>query len=222
VVKQYGWIAWGLVDATVDAIVDKVDECWGEVMAQMPDAAVVAAVRSWVVTVVVGLELCPFAGREVRRDSLRYAVSEAVDEEALLEDMRRELLLIGDNQDVESTLLIHPQVLGDFYDYNQFLGSCAQLLSRMKLTGVYQLASFHPRYQFAGTVPADAENFSNRSPFPMLHILREASVARAVAACPDVESVPERNIAKLRALGNAQMAAMLAACQPPAHGDPAG
>lgn len=191
-------------------------------MQQMSDIAVIAAVRSWVAAVVVGLELCPFAHREVQRESLRYAVSTAVDEEGLLDDLRRELLLIGDNPDVESTLLIHPQVLGDFYDYNQFLGSCEQLMSALQLHGVYQLASFHPRYQFAGTALEDAENYSNRSPFPMLHILREASVARAVAACPDVESVPERNIAKLRALGSTQLAAMLVACQAPAHRDPSG
>jgi hypothetical protein len=189
-------------------------------MPEMSDAAVVAAVQSWVATVVVELELCPFAGREVQRGSLRYAVSGAVDEQALLEDLRRELLLLGEDHAVESTLLVHPRVLEDFYDYNQFLDSCERLMSGMQLNGVYQLASFHPRYQFAGTALADAENYSNRSPFPMLHILREDSVERAVASCPDVESVPERNIAKLRALGKAQLAARLAACRPPAHRDP--
>ncbi|MEE4191138.1 MAG: DUF1415 domain-containing protein [Halieaceae bacterium] len=173
---------------------------------------VIAATRRWVARVVVGHNLCPFARRELEADSVRFAVSDAKDEEGLLLALVEELELLRRLPTIETTLLIHPQVLQDFFDYNQFLGACEALLLESGLEGVFQVASFHPDYQFAGTRPEDAENYSNRSPYPMLHILREDSVARAVAGHPDVEGIPERNIAMLEKLGAERLRATLQDC----------
>ncbi len=168
--------------------------------------------RNWVERVVVAHNLCPFAKRELDAGKVRFAVTDADDEEQLLLELADELQRLNREPDIETTLLIHPQVLQDFLDYNQFLAACDELLEQASLDGIYQIASFHPDYQFAGTEPGDAENYSNRSPYPMLHILREDSVARAVANHPDVEGIPERNIALLRELGSEQLRATLQGC----------
>ena len=167
----------------------------------MNDKKIIRATRQWINTVVVGLDLCPFAKREVTRDRVRFAVTEAKTEEELLAELAGEFQLLGVDSSIETTLLIHPQVLQDFYDYNEFLNLADELLVSMHLEGVYQVASFHPGYRFSGTDPDDAENYSNRSPWPMLHILREESVERAIAAYADVEQIPARNIAKLQDVG---------------------
>lgn len=171
-----------------------------------------AVVQKWIERFVVDLNLCPFARREVERDSIRYVVSAADDEEGLLQELRRELELLERDADVETTFLIHPQLLGDFYDFNDFLADCDRLLIDMGLDGIYQVASFHPDYQFAGTRPGDPENYSNRSPYPMLHLLREDSVARAVSGHPDIDSVPTRNIEVLNALGREALRARRESC----------
>jgi len=170
---------------------------------------VVAETRGWVETVVVGLNLCPFAKRELLRNAVRFAVSPATTERELLHALADELAHLETDTSTETTLLIHPQVLGDFGDYNDFLGDAEALLVDAGLEGVYQIASFHPDYQFAGTEPADAENYSNRSPYPLLHLLREASVARAVESHPDVDAIPERNIALMREMGAGALQALL-------------
>jgi hypothetical protein len=172
----------------------------------------VAVVQKWIERFVVDLNLCPFARREVERESIRYVVSAADDEPGLLRELRRELERLERDGDVETTLLIHPQLLGDFYDFNEFLADCDGLLIDMALDGIYQVASFHPDYQFAGTRPGDPENYSNRSPYPMLHILREDSVERAVSGHPDIASVPTRNIEVLNALGREALRARRESC----------
>ncbi len=174
--------------------------------------ALIAATRRWVERLVVGHNLCPFARRELEGERVRFTVTAAEDEEGLLMALAEELELLRRFPDIETTLLIHPQVLQDFLDYNQFLAACEALLLESGLEGVFQVASFHPDYQFAGTTADDAENYSNRSPYPMLHILREDSVARAVAGHPDVEGIPNRNIALLNELGAEQLRATLRDC----------
>lgn len=170
------------------------------------DETVTAAVRSWLETVVVGLNLCPFANRELARDSVRFVVTSATTPTELLESLADELALLETDPGTETTLLVHPQVLQDFSDYNDFLDDIDDRLLRAGLDGTYQVASFHPQYQFAGTDPDDSENFTNRSPYPLLHLLRESSVERAIRDYPDVDGIPERNIATMNALDRATLA----------------
>ena len=173
---------------------------------------IVRPVRRWVESQVVGLNLCPFAKRELVKDRIRFSVTEASTVEALLMDLQAELELLNSDKTIETTLLIHPQVLRDFYDYNQFLGYADRLLGQIALDGVYQIASFHPDYQFGGTEPGDVENYTNRSPYPMLHLIREASMEQVIDNFPDTDKIPERNIALLESLGRDKMRALLLAC----------
>lgn len=170
-----------------------------------------AAVRRWVETMVIGLGLCPFARRELDNERVRFAVSDAITEQALLVDLEAELELLEQDASVETTLLVHPRVLETFYDYNQFLDYAERLLQQMELEGVYQVASFHPDYQFAGTQPDDAENYTNRSPYPVLHLLREESLDRVLETTEFAEQIPERNIALMNEMGAAKLSALLKA-----------
>ena len=167
------------------------------------DAEIVAATERWLERAVIGLNLCPFAKAVQVRRQIRFVVSPAETPRALAEDLQRELLALAaaDPEAVETTLLVHPRVLSDFLDYNDFLDVADALLVDLGLEGVLQIASFHPDYQFAGTDPQDVENCTNRSPYPTLHLLREASLERAVAATPDAADIYERNIETLRRLG---------------------
>ena len=163
----------------------------------------IAATRRWLQRAVIGLNLCPFAKSVQARDQVRYVLSEATTPDALLEDLAAELAWLNDTDPavVDTTLLIHPWVLGDFHDYNDFLDQADAAVDALGLEGEIQVASFHPDYQFAGTAFDDAGNCTNRSPYPILHLLREASVERAVAAFPDPDAIVERNIATLEELG---------------------
>ena len=165
----------------------------------------IARTRGWLEKAVIGLNLCPFAKAVQVKQQIRYVVSDATTEQALLADLLHELesLYDADPDVIETTLLIHPHVLGDFMDYNQFLDIADAAISELELDGEIQVASFHPDYQFAGNAPDDMDNFSNRAPYPTLHLLRESSVARAVAAFPDAARIYQRNIETLRALGHA-------------------
>ena len=163
--------------------------------------------RRWVASVVIGLNLCPFARRVFQADKIRYAVSLATGERALVQDLAGELRRLAScpATSVETTLLIHPRVLQDFLDYNEFVGVGERLVSDLGLRGIIQIASFHPGYQFAGTDPGAVENYTNRSPYPMLHLLREASIT-AVAGDPDeLLAIPRRNVETLRRLGREKM-----------------
>lgn len=176
----------------------------GDAMASTTPEEIVVATRTWLERAVIGLDLCPFAKPVHLKDQIRYVVSEAETPEDLLEHLMRELrfLAAADLEEVETTLLIHPEVLDDFLDYNDFLDVADAAVAELGLEGEIQVASFHPRYQFAGTAPQDIENYTNRSPYPMLHLLREASVERAVAAFPETEKIYEKNIETLRRLGH--------------------
>lgn len=169
----------------------------------LADEAVIAATRHWLEAAVIGLNLCPFAKAVHVKRQIRYVVSHAETEEALVEDLLHELQLLAasDAGDVETTLLIHPRVLSDFLDYNDFLEIADAAVEELALDGILQVASFHPDYQFADSEPGDMGNFSNRSPYPTLHLLREDSVDKAVAAFPDAERIFETNIETLRKLG---------------------
>lgn len=163
----------------------------------------IALTRAWVNRAVIGLNLCPFAKAVETKNQIRYVVSDTTDAEDLLNTLCDELKLLAeaDPAQTDTTLLIHPQVLTDFYDYNDFLEQADAAIEALGYAGVLQVASFHPQYQFAGTAPDDIENASNRSPYPTLHLLREASVDKAVAAFPEAEAIYETNIRTLQALG---------------------
>lgn len=162
---------------------------------------------------VVGYNLCPFAKRELVRNTVRFVVSEADTEEALLQDLQEELQRLVNEPAIETTLLIHPFVLSDFYDFNNFLDLADSVLIQLELEGIIQIATFHPQYQFGGTMPDDAENYTNRSPYPILHLLREASLESAIERYPDTEEIPARNIALMEELGVEKLKQLLKNCE---------
>jgi hypothetical protein len=169
----------------------------------MDHQAIIESTRSWISSVVIELNLCPFAQRVFQADKIRYVVTAAQDETGLLQALADELKALASTpiSTVETTLLIHPHALGNFLDYNDFLDTAEQLLADLGFEGVIQIASFHPDYQFADTDPDAVENYTNRAPYPMLHLLREESIS-AIADDPDeLLEIPQRNIDTLRRLG---------------------
>ena len=173
----------------------------GEIAAR--DAEAIDATRRWIEHVVIGLNLCPFARAPFVHDRVRLCVSAARETGALLADLCHELELLqsADAQVCETTLLIHPHVLGDFFEYNDFLDAADGAIESLGLHGELQIASFHPAYQYADTAFDDIENHTNRSPYPTLHLLRESSIARAVAGMSDTQDIYRRNIHTLREIG---------------------
>ena len=163
---------------------------------------VVQQVRQWLEQVVIGLNLCPFAGAPFRNGQVRISVSQATDEETLLAHLQSELVLIDEAPaaTVETTLLIITGMLVDFDAYNEFLNEVDALLRQGGWEGKYQVASFHPQYRFHGTKADDPSNLTNRSPWPILHIIREASIDKALSDYPEPEAIPENNIRKMRSL----------------------
>lgn len=181
-----------------------------------PNAAdIEAQTRCWLEQRVLKDNLCPFAHQPYQQHRIRFIVTDSARPEYLLEDLLSELQHLRDTpvSELETTLLIHPGVLEDFNDYNNFLDLADKLLVQEGFEGEFQIASFHPDYQFADTAADDAENYTNRSPWPMLHLLREASLEKAIAAHPDVAAIPQRNIAHMQTLGAETLAADLANCR---------
>ncbi|WP_266160077.1 DUF1415 domain-containing protein [Dyella silvatica] len=170
---------------------------------QPDDLPYIEATRQWVERAVVGLNLCPFARAPLIQQKIRFVVSHARDNDSLLDDLCGELqsLAAAEANDCETTLLIHPFVLADFLDYNDFLDVADVAVDTLGLEGELQVASFHPLYQFADSAIDDIENFSNRSPYPTLHLLREASVERAMDAMTDTDEIFRRNADTLKRLG---------------------
>lgn len=164
---------------------------------------VVANTVRWLERAVIGLNLCPFAKAVHVKGQIRYVVSEATTPEALADDLQRELEFLAEASAelVDTTLLIHPRALTDFLDFNDFLDVADGIVDELELDGILQVASFHPQFQFDGTEPDDITNYTNRAPYPMLHLLREDSVERAVAAFPDELAIAETNIGTLEKLG---------------------
>ena len=159
--------------------------------------------QDWLLKAVIGLNLCPFAKAVHVKEQIRYFVSEATSVESLLQDLANELEHLAETspEKTDTTLLIHPHVLQDFLDYNEFLDLADGLLEELNLDGELQIASFHPQYQFAGTEVDDITNFTNRSPYQTLHIIREDSIDKAVEAFPEAEAIFETNIATMEKLG---------------------
>lgn len=176
---------------------------------------IVAETRAWVNRAVIGLNLCPFAKAVQSKNQIRYVVTAASDLQALLDSLCTELDFLAkvNPEGIDTTLLIHPQVLHDFLDFNDFLEIADNAIEQLGYTGLLQIASFHPRYQFAGTTADDVTNATNRSPYPTLHLLREASIDRAVAAFPAAEAIFEANMRTLEALGSAGWQALQAQCR---------
>jgi hypothetical protein len=176
---------------------------------------VIAQTRAWLEHAVIGLNLCPFARAVHVKDRIRYVVSDASDTGALLSALCDELGLLAaaDPLQVETTLLIHPRVLTSFEDFNDFLDIAEAAVEQLGHRGVIQVASFHPGYRFAGTAADDPGNATNRSPWPTLHLLREASIERAVASVPDAAAIYEVNIETLQRLGADGWAALQAQCR---------
>ena len=172
--------------------------------------AVIAATREWLERAVIGLNLCPFAKAVHVKQQIRYVVSAAQTPDALLEELERELTLINatDAQEIDTTLLLAPALFDEFLDFFFFLPEAETMLKRMGLEGTFQIASFHPKFEFAGSESDDIENYTNRAPYPTLHLLREESIDRAVAAFPDAADIYERNIDTLQRLGHAGWAAL--------------
>lgn len=175
------------------------------------DDEVIAGTRRWLERAVIGLNLCPFAKGVHQKGQIRWVVSGARDPEALAAELAAELqrLAAADPQAHDTTLLIHPKVLQDFADYNDFLDVADAVVDALGLAGELQVASFHPDYRFADAEPDDASHLTNRSPHPMLHLLREASIERAVESFPDASSIYERNIETMRSLGAAGFTELL-------------
>ena len=179
-----------------------------QLLTPYPDAdagrQIVADTQRWLERAVIGLNLCPFAKSVFVKKQVRYALTGAATADQLLAELAHEfeLLAASEPADLDTTLLIHPLAMGDFLDFHFFLGEVDALIRNLGFDGVFQVASLHPQYEFAGSAPDDIANFTNRSPYPTLHLLRESSIDRAVAAFPDAADIFERNIETMERLGH--------------------
>ena len=170
----------------------------------LTEKQIIAYTSAWVEQVVIGLNLCPFAKPVHTKGQIDYFLSHARDETTLAADLRLAMqrLIASTPDSMDTCLLIHPWVLSDFFDYNNFLDITVEILDELELIGVLQIASFHPHYQFAGTTEDDVTNCTNRSPFPMLHLLREESLDKATAVLPDANVIVDRNLNTMITLGH--------------------
>jgi len=172
----------------------------------LDNQSIIATVKQWLEKIVIGLELCPFAKKTFDSDKIRYAVSDSTDVESLMLVLHDELKLLEENPSIETTLVIIHQQLDGFESFNQVLDFVDNLLEQYDWIGVFQVASFHPQYQFSGTDIDDRENWTNRSPYPILHLLRESSLEQAIEKYPNVDDIPQRNIKTLNTLSDQQFA----------------
>jgi hypothetical protein len=165
---------------------------------------ILAETQRWLERAVIGLNLCPFAKSVFVKKQIRYALTAAITADELLAELENELKLLAetDPAELDTTLLIHPQAMTDFLDFHFFLGEVDALIRNLGYEGVFQIASLHPQYEFAGSEADDIANFTHRSPYPTLHLLRESSIDRAVAAFPDAADIFERNIETMERLGH--------------------
>ncbi len=166
---------------------------------------VIQKTKNWVEQIVIGLNLCPFAAQPFHNETIDYAVMTGDSIEQHLQQLADTFNRFDDDATLETSLLIYPEAYQAFNDYLDFLDYANRLLDDLQYTGYYQLASFHPDYRFEHSAENDASNFSNRSPFPMLHLIREESLEAAIANYPDIEQVPKNNIIKLREIGYPEM-----------------
>lgn len=176
------------------------------------DQSVKAATEAWLRSVIIGYGLCPFAKRELERGSIYFSVNHDTNIENCLLHLMLECDRLDTEPGIETTLLVYADAFKVFDDYLDFLEIAESLLTEQGYEGTYQLASFHPEYCFQGADPDDAANYTNRSPYPMLHLLRETSIERAIAEHPDPENIPQQNIELTQKMGLAKMKSLLAAC----------
>ncbi len=164
---------------------------------------IIADTQTWLERAVIGLNLCPFAKSVVVKKQLRYALTAASTADELLAELENELKRLNTTpaDQLDTTLLIHPLVMNDFLDFHFFIAEAVALIRNLDFEGIFQIASLHPQYEFAGSDPEDIANYTNRSPYPTLHLLRESSIDRAVAAFPDAKHIFERNIETMDRLG---------------------
>ncbi len=181
-------------------------------MQQTTDLQAIARTRAWIDSVIVALNFCPFARRELERDSVRFQVLREDSLEHYLLALNDECLLLDREPEIETSLLILPQDFAVFETFLDLLEMANALLVEQGYRGIYQLASFHPDYCFADAPANDPANYTNRSPFPLLHLIRESSIERAVANYPQPEQIPARNMALAREKGSLEMQALLATC----------
>ena len=167
--------------------------------------AVIQQTKNWVEEIVIGLNLCPFASLPFHNNAIEYSVNTGSSTEQHLQQLADCFARLDDSTNIETSLLIYPDAYQAFDNYLDLLDIANQLLEDLHYTGSYQLASFHPDYRFAGSAENDASNFSNRSPCPMLHVIRESSLEKAIANYPNIEQVPENNIKKLQEIGYQEM-----------------
>jgi uncharacterized protein len=177
------------------------------------------ATQTWLKTIIIAYNICPFAKRELERGSIRFTINNDTVIESCLMNLMLECDRLNTDSSIETTLLIYDSAFTTFDDYLDFLELAETLLIEQGYEGVYQLASFHPDYCFEGAKQDDPANYTNRSPYPMLHLLRETSIEWAVADYPHPENIPHRNIELTRELGLAKMQALLAACYPLGNGN---
>ncbi len=176
------------------------------------DQQLITTTQNWLKTIIIEYSICPFAKRELERGSIRFSINHDTEIESCLLNLMLECDRLDTDSSIETTLLIYDSAFTAFDDYLDFLELAETLIIEQGYEGIYQLASFHPAYCFEGAKPDDPANYTNRSPYPMLHLLRETSIERAVATYPHPENIPQRNIELTRELGLAKMQALLAAC----------
>ena len=180
------------------------------------DKQVISQTECWVKSVIIECNFCPFAKRELEKGSIRYRVIHEKTLEDCLQAVVDECVFLDDDKTTETTLLVFPNTFSEFNDYLQLVEIAEKLIIQQGYEGIYQLASFHPDYVFADSALDDAANYTNRSPYPMLHLIREASLEKVLENYPDPEAIPERNVEYARSLGLDTMKAKLHAC---CHGE---
>jgi len=178
-------------------------------MSNADNEIIVTKTKSWITNVVVACNFCPFAAREIKRGSIHYEVINNATTKTVLEATLKMFLLLNNNEQIETSILILPDHFSEFNDYLDLVEKAETLLTKNNYEGIYQIASFHPKYMFAGSDENDPSNYTNRSPYPMLHFLREESVTKAIAGYTDIENVPKRNIAFTKEKGLAYMQQLL-------------
>ena len=178
----------------------------------MTNPQIIQQTKNWLSNVIIQHGICPFAKREYENNRIHYDIIESADLQTQLEQLILQCEALDNDAEIETSLLIFPTALADFEDYLDVLEIATELMEKQGYEGVYQLASFHPDYCFDGADKDDASNYTNRSPYPMFHILREASIEKALANYPDPENIPERNIQLTRNLGLEQMKKLLSDC----------
>ena len=177
------------------------------------DAYVTEHTLNWVRQFIIGHNICPFAKAPVNKGSLRISVSHHNKQASASEELMSEIHLLDEHPKIETTLLVFAEGFKDFFSYLDLVDRAEQLLQSLEYEGIYQLATFHPDYYFADTEPDDVSNYTNRSPYPMLHVLREEAVEKAIAVYGDTDGIPERNINKMRELGLKNIKEILNDCR---------